>query len=338
MLSPSRDNSETPADHWKNRIEQRTTRLPASGNLMGKPGSAAGVRRRRGARLRLLLLCVFFAGVAFVGWLAWRDLEVSVAADVALPSIDFKSDGMITKEWVVALLGKSGKFPPVHEIKSRLEAVPQVKHTEVRRLPDGMLMIRISERRPVMRMVARLSDGRMAPRLISTEGVIYEGINVGQLTFANLPVLDGLHPRSRLRSEPNYDVIEGFETVANFLDLAREKYPAIYRDWLKVSLRDYPGRPDAPGALLRVKPRLNVQSPDSAAIVELVFSPANYARELNGLALPAMTENIRQALRAADRTKFPAFRLDLSLTNWTDPRKPIPELHLQPVAPAPRQP
>ncbi len=336
MLNQNRDSADTPADHWKNRLEQRTKRLPSSSDFTAKPGTA-GSRRLWGARLRLALLASFFAGVMAIAAFAWRDLASEAARPVvAQERIAFKSDGVLSERWVRETLASEDGMPPVFDIKRRLESVAQVRSAEVRRMPDGTLEIRLYERRPVMRTVVRLPDGTTAPRLIAADGVIFDGINIGQLTFANLPVLDGLrHPP---RAEANFDVIDGFSRVADFLDMAREKYPAIYRDWLKVSLRDYPGRPDAPGALFRVKPRLMAHSPDSAAIVEIVFSPTNFARELEGLARPEMAETIRQYMRAVDRSKFPAYRLDLSLVNWTDPRNPVPQLHLIPVSVPARQP
>ncbi len=337
MLSPSRDNSETPADHWKHRIEQRTTRLPSSTDFISKPGSAAGARRRWGARLRFALLSAFFLGVGFVAWLAWRDLASAPVTDtVAQARFDFGTDGVLSENWVRERLGASSKVPAVSEIKRRLEEEPQVRRADVRRIPGGAVEVRLAERRPVMRMVARLPDGTVAPRLIATDGVIYEGVNVARMTFANLPALDGIHRNSPLRAEAHYDVIEGFETIAAFLDLAREKYPALYREWAKVSLKSYPGRPDAPGALIRVKPRLNTQTPDSAALVEIVFSPTGYAEELHYLS--RSMDRIREQLRLADRSKYPAYRFDLGLMNLTDPRRPVPELRLIPVSLPPSRP
>ena len=63
-----------------------------------------------------------------------------------------------------------------------------------------------------------------------------------------------------------------------------------------------------PSAVIFVKPHLSTQSPDSAAIVEIVFSSQDYAEELDRLANPAVSEAIRQKLRAVDRTKFPQYR------------------------------
>lgn len=340
MIRPRQDEPETPADHWKNHLAQKTSRMPTRDDFRRKPGSTAGSRRRWSVVVRNLAVVAFFCTVGAVGWLAWEDGAIAPVATATETVLECKSDGVITKEWVVAELTKGGKLPlpAIFDIKHLLEAVPQIREVSVQRRNDGTLAVTIAERRAVARLSVILPSGVTTTRLVSAEGVIYDGINVGQLTFANLPVLVG----AKAREEPgrDYSVIDGFEPIAGFLDLAREKYPIVYRDWLTVSLKDYHGRVDAPGAALRVKPRLSTQAPDSAALVEIVFSPmpADYTEELRVLAERNFAESIRQALRSVDRVKFPAYRLDLSMVNDSNPRHRVPEPRIIPVSVAPRQP
>lgn len=339
MIRPRQDEPETPADHWKNHLAQKTTRMPTREDFRRKPGSSAGSRRRWSVVARNLTVAAFFCGVGAVGWIAWEDSAVMpVSGAAAAAALECKSDGVITTEWVIARLTKDGKFPAIFDIKRLLEDEPQIREVSVQRRNDGTLAVTIAERRPVARLIVVLPNGTTATRLVSAEGVIYEGINVGQLTFANLPVLVG----AKAREEPgrSYSVIDGFEPIAGFLDLAREKYPTVYRDWLTISLKDYHGRVDAPGVVLRVKPRLSTQAPDSAALVEIVFSPmpADYVEELRILGERNFSESIRQALRTVDRVKFPAYRLDLSMENASNPRNRVPEPRIIPVSVVPRQP
>lgn len=338
MIRPRQDEPETPADHWKNHLAQKTSRIPTREDFRRKSGTAAGRRRRWSVIARNFAVGAFFCGVVGVGWLAWDDESVVTAAAPATVEIDYRTDGVISKEWIRELFGKDGRLPPIFDIKRRLEAEPQIREVTVSRNNDGVISVRVFERRPVARVWVVLPDGTKPVRLVSSEGVMYDGINVGQLTYANLPLL--VDWKDLEKPEPNYGVIEGFAPVAGFLDLAREKYPAIYRDWLSVSLKDYPGRPDAAGSLLRVKPRLNTQSPDSAALVEILFSPvpADYEEELRVLGERNFSDSIRQALRTVDRVKFPAYRLDLSMVNASNPRRPVPEPRIIPVSVAPRQP
>jgi hypothetical protein len=338
MSRPRQDEPETPADHWKNHLAQKTTRMPTREDFRGKPGSTAGSRRRWSVVVRNLAVAAFFGAVGVVGWLAWEDVAVSPTSSAPAAVLECKSDGVITTEWVLARLTKDGKLPAIFDIKRLLEDEPQIREVSVQRRNDGTLAVTIFERRPVARLRVMLPGGNVRDRLVSPEGVIYDGINVGQLTYSNIPVL--VDWKSREEPGRSYNVIDGFAPIAGFLDLAREKYPTVYRDWLTLSLKDYPGRVDAPGAVLRVKPRLSTQAPDSAALIEIVFSPvpADYAEELRLLGERNFSELIRQSLRTVDRVKFPAYRLDLSMENASNPRHRVPEPRLQAVSVSPRQP
>lgn len=334
MREHRRDEPDTPADHWKYHLIQKPTRIPTRADFSGEKRVTAGARRRWATILRNTGIVIFFAGVCSLGWLALHEGASAPDATSSTAALDFKSDGDITTDWVRDLFADESKMPPIFDIKRRLEAIPQVRHAEVRRDTDGTVVIRVQERRPVARIVVKPPGRGPVTRLVSSEGIIYDGVNVGQLTFANLPVLRDVSVRSEVAR--GYNVIEDFVPVAEFLDYAREKYPSIYRDWLVVSLKNYSGQADAPDALIQVQPRLNSQSPDSAALVEILFSPSGYKSELEHLDNRNARENLRQKLAAADKTRFPAFRLDLSIINSSDPARPYEELRLIPVAP--RQP
>ena len=60
---------------------------------------------------------------------------------------------------------------------------------------------------------------RRKPRLISSEGVIYTGINIGQMTYSNLPQLvdvKDLNAKGLMVHEANFDRIAGFAPIAAF--------------------------------------------------------------------------------------------------------------------------
>lgn len=341
MRFQPRNDPETPPDHWKLNVVQKTSRIPTRADLKSSsPGTGgdAAKRRRLSVILRYLIILLFFAGVAAVCYFAWQDSSTphlaSENTEESAPgkAIEYINDGSIPKQWVLELLGSP--LPPILDVKRKLDEVPQIKKVEVRRLAGGVYEVKIAEREPVARIRIRGADGNPTVNLVSTDGVIYDPINIGTLTVQNLPMLEDSSPRR----SGNRIVIDGFEPVADFIRLARVEHKNLYREWLSVSLKDFDGRPTAPGAVFRVKPRLNSQAADSAAIVEIVFSPVDYAMELRQFALPEMQEAIRQSLRTADRAKNPAYRLDLSMMNSSNPSFPYMQPRLQAVSAAPRQP
>lgn len=322
------DEQETPADHWKNRTVQNVKRVPGLTELGRGDAGTAKRRRLRSIALRFVLVLMFFCSVAGIGWLAW-DYAIAGGAPGSpkVSEVKFETDGTLDKTWMLSQVD-FGAMPPLFRIKAKLEEEPQVREVVVKRTGEEAISVKVFERAPVARLYVKLPDGTTEARLVATDGVLFRGLNMGHMTLANLPLLEGARPKPGAVA----DYIEGFEPVAGFLTLARERHPALYREWLRVSLRDYRGRPDAPGALIRVKPRLTTQSPDSAAIVEVLFSPTKerYTVELNDLDFN-MRQWVASRLREADRARYPAFVLDMSIWNMSNPRRPYPEPRLIPV-------
>lgn len=330
MHRRSLDDQETPADHWKNRTVQKVNAVPGLTELRRGEAGSAKRGRLRNVALRFALMGGFFCAVIGVAWLAWDYTTPGGDHPVKVPEVKFESDGFLDKAWLSSKVDLSVS-QPLARIKESLEAEPQVREVIVTRAPDESIAIKVAERTPVARLLVRLPDGSTEARLVGTDGVLFRGINVGHMTFANLPLLEGAKPRTGGAHDHVY--IEGFEPVAGFLTLARERHVSLYREWLRISLRDYHGRPDAPGALIRVKPRLNTQAPDSAAIVEILFSPTRerYAVELHNLDFN-MRQGVALKLREVDRARFPAYILDMSIWNVSNARRPVPEPRLIPVS------
>lgn len=323
------DDQETPADHWKNRTVQRVKSVPGFADLRKGESGSAKRNRLRNVAMRFVMVMLFFAGVAGVAWLAWDYSSPGGDHPPKSVEVKFESDGTLDKAWMVTKVD-FGVSQPLVRIKELLEEEPQVREVIVTRAADESISVKLSERTPVARLQARLPDGTVETRLVASDGVLFRGVNVGQMTFANLPLLEGV--KTKTGGVPERVYIEGFKPVADFLTLARERHVTLYRDWVRVSLRDYPGRPDAPGALIRVKPRLNTQAPDSAAIVEILFSPTRerYAVELSNLDF-SMRQGVAMKLREADRSRFPAYVLDMSIWNMSNPGRPSHEPRLIPV-------
>lgn len=331
--------------YWKDALRQQTKArpgMPASAPSTTAP-SAGKRHRRRNVLARYAVVGVFFVVVGLILFFAFEgqffDPNVASGGSAGPYTLDYKSDGVIPETWIRRYIDEKSdgsRMPPIFDIKRRLEAVSQVREVSVRRVSADRVSVVVLERRPVARLYGVLPDGSEVNRLVSDEGVIYESVSMGgdnSMLLRNLPALTDSKPEKR----GALDVVEGFKPVAEFLDLARERYPAFYRDWQSVSLASYPGRPDAPGALLRVKPRLNAQVADAATLREILFSPIEYAAELENLGKHGGMAAIYEQLRTVDRAKYPAYRLDLSMMNASNPRRSYPEPRLIPITTAPKR-
>lgn len=334
MQRRSLDEQDTLADHWKNRTVQEVKRVPGIRGLRRTESGSAGNRRLWRVIWGWVAVALFFGFVGVVARLAWSDAVIAeVESPVSVPP-KFETDGTLDEAWLRAKVDFSTP-PPLFRIKEILKEEPQVREAVVTRKPDGALLVQVSERTPAARIMVRLPDGGTEPRLVSTDGVIFRGVNAGRMLFANLPLIEGARPKPGAIA----DTLEGFEPVARFLTLARERHIGLYREWQRISLRDYPGRPDAPGALFRVRPRLNTQSPDAAAVVEIIFSAQEdrFSVELGDLDR-SIGRWVLTKLSEADRARYPAYVLDMSIWNMSNPRRPYPEPRLIPAGDAPRRP
>ena len=123
-------------------------------------------------------------------------------------------------------------------------------------------------------------------------------------------------------------LIEGIEIAAPFLLAVRMNHPELYKQWSAVSLRDcFGAQEDSPGSNLRVTVRPGTQPMDRPALVEIVFSTANWRNELALLGRINVDELLRRP-----GTSSPAYVLKMSIQNRTNASSPVPEPRLVPVA------
>ncbi|MFM7242033.1 MAG: hypothetical protein ACKO3A_08090, partial [Opitutia bacterium] len=195
---------------------------------------------------------------------------------------------------------------------------------DVGRGPDGVLNIRLTERKAVARLVVTPPTGPLIVRLLDPAGVTFAGTGYPPAAVRGLPEV------VNYRSTGSGDamVVEGAEIAGPFLATAMgERYRAFYNQWAAVSLADCFGtHEDAPGSSLRVVLRPGSQPADRPALAEVVFSTARWREEfgiLKALDLEAL-------LRRPDATAA-AYVLKLNILNRTGP-KPVPEPRLVPVA------
>ena len=301
---------------WRALVPQDVQRVP-SGEL----------GRKRVVRSKLpTVAAVIFLGV--LGALLWWAVDESAAAPAA--KLRFQTDGFLSADFVKKVIadGPDGFSRDVRAIKADLESDNQVLTADVRRRGDGSLDVGLRERLAVAKIASQAAKGApIQVRLVAADGQTFAGVGYPEQTIRNLPEIQDY----RATGADDKLLIEGIEIAAPFLLTVRTNYPNLYKQWSAVSLRDcFGAQEDSPGSNLRVTVRPGTQPLDRPALVEIVFSTANWRNELALLG----RINVDELLRRPGTTSS-AYVLKMSIQNRTNAASPIPEPRLVPVNPAP---
>ena len=304
-----------PADRdWRALVPQDVNRVPE-----GEIGRKRAVR----SKLPTFLAIGFF--VVLVGVLYFA-IEESVTATPAAGTLRYKTDGFLSADFVKKIIanGAEGFARDVRSIKADLEADNQVVAADVRRRGDGTLDVALRERLAVAKIAS--SPGKAAPmqvRLVASDGQTFAGAGYPEQAVRNLPEIQDY----RATGSDDKMLIEGIEIAAPFLLSVRTTYPNLYKQWSAVSLRDcFGAQEDSPGSNLRVTVRPGSQPMDRPALVEIVFSTANWRNELALLS----RINVDEMLRRPGATSQ-AYVLKMSIQNRTNAASPVPEPRLVPL-------
>ncbi|MGA2053145.1 MAG: FtsQ-type POTRA domain-containing protein [Opitutales bacterium] len=251
---------------------------------------------RRKRIIRALGVMVTLAMAVAVGLLgAWgyklyrHDPQHLRAADsdARLQRVDFQSDGVLTEDWARAQLGvKNGDLLPQYDLfalQKHLLATAQVREAFVERVLPDTLRIRVSERRPLLRLAVDDGAGGYKPYLVARDGTVYEGNLYPDSLLHSLQWLAG----AKLHRLPNGGLtpIPGLEPVGNLLTQAKAGVPELAAQWQVVDLSGYDPRPQAPLSLIKVR---------SSNLGELVFLAGDFHRQLDRLALIAQDLHDKQ--------------------------------------------
>lgn len=302
---------------WRALVPQDVNRVPE-----GEIGRKRAVR----SKLPTVLALGFF--LVLMGVLWWA-VDESVAGAPAAGSFRYKTDGFLSADFVkkVVANGPEGFGRDVRSIKADLEADNQVVAADVRRRSDGTLDISLRERLAVAKIAVVPAKGSLQVRLVASDGQTFAGAGYPEQAVRNLPEI--LHYRST--GSDDKMVIEGIEIAAPFLLTVRTTYPNLYKQWSEVSLRDcFGAQEDSPGSNLRVTVRPGTQPMDRPALVEIVFSTANWRNELALLGRINVDEMLRRP-----GTTAPAYVLKMSIQNRVNAASPVPEPRLVPASSAP---
>jgi hypothetical protein len=285
---------------------------------------AGELGRKRVVRSKLpTVAAALFLGV-LVALIWWAVDESATGAPAG--KVRFQTDGFLSEAFVkkVIAAGPEGFARDVRAIKADLEADNQVVAADVRRRGDGTLEINLRERLAVAKIVSLPDKGTsMQVRLVAADGRTFAGVGYPEQAVRNLPEIQHF----RATGAEDSLLIEGIEIAAPFLLTVRTTYPHLYKQWSAISLRDcFGAQEDSPGSNLRVTVRPGTQPMDRPALVEIVFSTANWRNELILLG----RINVDELLRRPGTTAS-AYVLKMSIQNRTNAASPIPEPRLVPV-------
>jgi len=316
LFRKRRDAFMGPADRdWRALVPQDVNRVPE-----GEIGRKRAVR----SKLPTILAVGFF--FVLVGVLWWA-VDESVTSAPAAGSLRYKTDGFLPADFVNKIVanGPEGFARDVRSIKADLEADNQVVAADVRRRSDGTLDVALRERLAVAKIASLPAKGALQVRLVASDGQTFAGSGYPEQAIRNLPEITD----SRTTGSDDKMLIEGIEIAAPFLLAVRTSYPNLYKQWSAVSLRDcFGAQEDSPGSNLRITVRPGSQPMDRPALVEIIFSTANWRNELALLSRINVDEMLRRPGTASQ-----AYVLKMSIQNRTNATSPIPEPRLVPLTP-----
>ncbi|HVU17662.1 MAG TPA: FtsQ-type POTRA domain-containing protein [Candidatus Didemnitutus sp.] len=205
--------------------------------------SRKGRRRQRLEWFKLALLVLVVGGIAGTAYFAYRTWQVDRSAVATMVKsepvreISVITDGTLGRLWVEELFalpkGATLMELDLPKLRNRLEDCGQIRRAVVTRSFPDMLVVTIQERSPVARL--QVQDGGDHPRqlFVAKDGTVYAGVNYDAKMVATLPWLDGVRLS---RAGNGYAPIAGMDSVAELLVTAQLQAPALYRDWMIVSL------------------------------------------------------------------------------------------------------
>lgn len=204
--------------------------------------SAGGRWRFYAAGLRVTCGVALALGCA---WGAWKLTGAIRGNPAAIPAAarstpvrtpELITDGAHTTEWLVRTLalpsGASLIELDLEQLRERLLADGQVLSAQLTRHFPDRLVVRLSERLPVARVMAEWAGRRFA-LVVARDGIIFPGEGHAEETLAALPWLDGVN---LVRQADGFAPIAGMPAVADLLAKAQLEAPHLYRTWRVVSL------------------------------------------------------------------------------------------------------
>ena len=292
---------------WR-RIVQNTHRRPLT-----------NVARRRRYKVVFKWVAIATLGIGLllgmVGGIYWTSQLSFFSVSSGKVAIVFKTDGVLTQKWVERRIslpeGKGLMRLDIFAIKRELERIPQLKKVTVERFFPSTLKIFMEESCPVLRLVVK-EKGEKRVLLVSTEGLIYEGVGYSEATLKALPFVAGVSIR---REGTGYRKIAGIPVVATLLQKAKEKVPALYANWRVVYLDKFEGQ--TVGAVIKIK---------TENVGTLIFMPEKFDWQLDRLAYIVRYANERNICSIKQIDLSVEDHAAVKLTHSSDIRRRAPGL------------
>jgi cell division septal protein FtsQ len=179
------------------------------------------------------------------GWFAWQ-ISAALRDPASMPdgaksdrirSLVLVTDGVLDKTWLARTLAIPADATlmgtDLMRLRSRILGDAQVRMAAVVRDFPDTLMVRISERSPVARVMAQPAGEPPRTLLVSRDGVAFAGTGFDPQMVATLPWLDGA---TLVREGPAFAPIQGMPAVADLLASAKLEAEGLYRTWQVVSV------------------------------------------------------------------------------------------------------
>ncbi|MEX0320756.1 MAG: hypothetical protein AB3N63_01215 [Puniceicoccaceae bacterium] len=225
--------------------------------------------------LTVLIIIGTIAGMAYIYYLLKTSSKAPAPMVAESVKLNFDSDGVLTGNWFRTnypdMLRTDVREIDVGKLKESLEKRGQISAAAVAVSLPSVLTIDLLEKEPILRVRIRDEQGNPLTLLVARDGAIYKGALYPPETLRNLPGVMGL----RIRKERDgYAPIRGLDDVANLLDIAKARIPAIYRHWRVVDLSDWNPDESYRPSLVKVQ---------SSSIEEIVFSTSGIETQIEQL-------------------------------------------------------
>jgi hypothetical protein len=184
--------------------------------------------------------------IGLVSWGAFQVMDALRESPAGMPdagkndlvkSLVLVTDGVLDRNWLARTLAIPANATlmglDLGQLRMRVLGDPQVRSADISRNFPDTLTVRISERSPVVRMMAQGSNGPAKMLLVARDGVPFSGTGFDAAMVATLPWIEGV---KLVRSDGAFVPIEGMKAVSELLATARLEAEGLYRTWQVVSL------------------------------------------------------------------------------------------------------
>lgn len=255
---------------WRELAEPRRLRV----------NSRTARKRRWLPMLRLLAILLTLALVVGGIYYLIQSLDINTKGSMAaakgspIESILFKTDGVLTEEWLRKKIGLQTGMPimevDIFALKKEIEETPQVEVVAVERIFPSSMRIEIIERKPLMRLMTVNASGAKRLRIVARDGTVYRGVGYSKNKLKALPYLQPYQDSDR-----GYLPLRGIERVVELFDLVSAAQAEFFGTWQVVSLRHFNGSTNFPGQVIEVR---------SSEVPKIIFSASkDFALQMDRL-------------------------------------------------------